>query len=518
MLSYAKQRKLFYWSGAPEKAIKAGLQWFERGNCYATPSPYLALKLYPYSDMLARPFLDKIVSNIALSGAEQSSCKYPIPVPEGEAYLPYQDAGIRYMGHQLRNGLPAVMCADEPGLGKTIQGIGVANYCGHERILVVGPASLRLNWLRELMTWHVYNQGIRVISSGKDEPVEGKSHIVSYELAHRVQGIRHDLVIVDEAHKLGNPQTRRTRITIGSRRNNRGLVHKTPAVFLGGTPFPNGKPHQGYPVLSQCVPQVVDSMNSFQFMEQFCTYIVDDDGEYYVTGSKNEQELYVRLRGSGFMLRRLKRDVLKDLPPIWYKLVVLPSTGATAQVVDKERPFIEREIRPLGILPGEASPELRREMGEAMLPQCVEYTRNLLDSGVEKVLVGVYHKSVAAMAKEGLQAYCPLVVTGDTPMHKRQGIVDQFQERSENRVFIGNMEAAGVGYTLTRARDAILYEPSYVPGDNSQFIERTHRVGQKYNVTAHLMVAENSMGARILASAARKMNNASAITDNERIK
>jgi SNF2 family DNA or RNA helicase len=515
MLYYTDANKLFYWAGTPQKAISAGFQWDNSLNYYSSPSIYLAMKLYMYADITARTLLDRIIVRLNLSSAQQSDCTYPIPVPDGEAYLPFQDAGIRFMAHQLRNGIPAVLCADEPGLGKSVQAIGIANYLGYSRLLVISPASLRLMWRNVITQWHVYNQGVKAITTGTDEPVPEKTNIVSYELAHRVQDLVTDIVIIDEGHRLGNAQTKRTRIVLGSYRGFRGLTHGRPTVVLSGTPYPNGKPHQGYPLLSQCVPQIIDGLNYKKFIDKFCTYIIDDNGEYYITGAKNEEELYIRLRGSGFMCRRLKKDVLKDLPAIWYKLVVLPETRDTARVVEKEEPFTEKEIRPLGILPGQVSPELRREMGEALAPQCIQYIADMIKSGTKKILVEVYHRSVAIIMYTGLLEHNPLMITGKTPINKRQAIVDKFQTDPTHKVFIGNIQAAGEGYTLTQAHDVVLCEPSYVPGENTQFIERTHRIGQKNNVTAHLLVAENSMGARILASAARKANNVDAILDNK---
>jgi len=225
-----------------------------------------------------------------------------------------------------------------------------------------------------------------------------------------------------------------------------------------------------------------------------------------VDGAKNTRELFLRLRGSGFMTRRLKKDVLKDLPAKRYKMVVFPADSKELRrVLEKEDRFSIAEINANGgkAIGVSGLPEVRREMGLAKVPQALTYLRDFLTSGASKAVIFCHHLSVMAELAEGLSEYDPLLFNGSTTPKRRQKTVDIFQTDPARQVFIGNA-AASEGITLTAAQDVFIIEPEWVPGQNDQRVDRLHRIGQEGSVLVHYIVVEDSLDAKILGASEKK--------------
>lgn len=507
MLNYSSKHKIFYWNGPFETRHipwDAGFKWSIKAKTWYTSSPYIAFLLKKHAQPDAVKALAWVHDNIEASSIEEPLLG--VPAPPGESFFPFQAAGIEHMSCQLRRGRKHLLCADEQGLGKTIQAIGLANEMGYKKLLVICPASLRLNWAREINKWHIYNKGVDTILKGGnavsfDSPC---SIVTSYNLAELIKDYKSDFNIIDESHYIKNPGTKRTQLVLGDGENWRGFISKAPTLFLAGTPIPNGKPDEIWPLLYKSAPDVINYMKYWPFVRQFCE-IIDDEytGGSYIVGAKRTDELYARLRGSGFMIRRLKKDVLSQLPPKRYKMVIFPENAATKKVLKKEKPFNAEEILKHGVPIDSAMPEIRREMGIAKVNQCAEYITDMLDSGIHKVGVCAHHRDVCTGLGKKLQKYNPVVYMGGLSDKKKDDMEQSFQNDPSVRVFIGN-EAAQEGLTLTAAHHVVDIEPEWVPGKNEQKHDRYHRITQTEKVLIHLLVVEGSLDAKILGSAAGK--------------
>lgn len=488
-----------------EEAAKAGFTWDERGF-WKTESPFTAMPFSRLADPSARAAFAPLLRAVEESKAVNSIV--PIPAPEGCEYMPFQKAGIMYAVRR-----PHCMLGDHPGLGKSIQAIGVANYLGLKRLLVICPAGLRLNWAREIERWHLHNPGVDILLSGKSKAGSKASVVSSYDLAASWTGPKttFDLVIVDEVHYVKNMKTGRTQRVLG-RKGTPGLIHLAPRkLVLSGTPIPN-RVNEIFPVLRAIAPHVIDAMNYRAFLRYYGVSIPGAFGGDQLVGIRHEEELYMRMR-AGFMVRRLKKDVLKDLPEKTYKMVIFPKDGTTTKVLKRERQFSAAEIIKHGVPVGTALPEIRREMGVAKAPTVLKYVEDMLEDGVQKVIVFAHHRDVVSILEEGLEQYHPVVVSGATSATAGQAAVDAFQNDPAIRVFIGNIIAAGTGKTLTAARDVVFAEASWVPGENEQAEDRAHRIGQMRGVLIHILVVEGSLDAQILGTAARKRKDISAVLD-----
>jgi SNF2 family DNA or RNA helicase len=475
-----------------ESARRLGFERDPRGF-WKTKSPFKALFFRDYADASAKTALAPWLRALDESTATERTV-FDIPVPDGLSYLPFQEAGIVYAARRSN-----CLLADEPGLGKTIQAIGLANLLELRRLLVICPAGLRLNWAREIEKWHIGNPGVEVLLTGKNGAGQaGRSVVTSYDLADCVERTPFDLVVVDEAHYVKNWATQRAQTVLGIKGSPGLIALSKRRLALTGTPIPN-RVNEIYPVLRAMVPGVIDSMSYRAFIQ----YSGIVEGEGRVIGVKREEELYYRLR-AGCMVRRLKKDVLKDLPEKTYKLVVFPKDSATAKVLLRERQFSAAEILKHGAPVGTALPEIRREMGIAKVPKAIQYILDLIEQGVRKVVVYAHHRDVVSLLSRGLMDHHPVVVSGETAAGARQNAVDRFQEDPKIKIFIGNIVAAGVGITLTAAKDVVFVECSWVPGENEQAEDRVHRVGQRDGVTVHQLVVQESLDAAILGAAARK--------------
>jgi SNF2 family DNA or RNA helicase len=237
------------------------------------------------------------------------------------------------------------------GLGKTIQGIGVWNCCRFEKTLVVCPASLKLNWKREFEKWAIRPIKVQIINGTKTDawPVNDDYDvlIINYDIvvAHkpRLMEIDWDFQIVDECHYLKNPDTKRTKALLGYKpRSGSASKSEKPIpgrckIYMSGTPIVN-RPVELWPLLSSVDPKGL-GVSFFGFAKRYCAAKQTGWG-WDFSGASNLEELQERLR-ERFMCRRLKQDVLKDLPAKRRQVLELPSNGATKAIKAELQAFAD---------------------------------------------------------------------------------------------------------------------------------------------------------------------------------
>ena len=414
----------------------------------------------------------------------------------------------------------AALLADEQGTGKTIQAIAACNFIGARSILIVCKAGLKLNWQIELKRW-LYDPRLNIqILSGLDADLKIGSDIaiVNYELialsAHlrtQLKKRKWDVGIWDEAHFLKGRTSLRTKAILL-----RGGVasYCTRKWFMTGTPVLN-RPEELYPILKASAPSVIHPYTDFDaFAKHFCDAYWD--GFQLVTkGSSNEAELHKRLT-AGFMLRRLKKDVLPELPDKSYQLVTIPAaTDHIKKLVAEEFFWSKQEARKIsGVSSGQDISILRHELALSKVKKAVEHIKDVLEEN-QKVVVFGYHRDVIKELALALAAYQPQIITGDTEPWMRQHIVEQFQNVEKSRVFIGQIQAAGDGITLTAASTVVFVESSWVPGEIDQATDRLHRIGQKNAVLAQFLVIENSLESHMLRTVIDKKQIIQEIVDGQ---
>lgn len=427
-----------------------------------------------------------------------------IPAPPGKAYLPYQEKGIRYM-----LGGTGTILADEMGLGKTVQAIGTLNALQALNVLIVCPAGLKLNWQNELAEW--------LVPLPRGQAV----HVASYHEAKiYVEHPEWDLLIVDEAHYIKNPQAQRSQtIKALAKRAKR-------TILLTGTPIEN-RPIELWPLLQIACPEKWDPPNPlpvkvmapesrkthpgegpnfWEFARLYCdlkrSYFPArgrQQSAWDFSGASNLDELRAKLRET-CMVRRLKKDVLTELPEKTHQVIVLPSKGIddSALFPEMTEENYDRIIRKLTADKAEFAEfsRKRHEQALAMLDEFIKFIEDQLDSS-GKIVIFAHHTDVIEGLAEALDPHNPVTIMGSTPMAERDGAVRRFQEDKGCRVFIGAIGAAGVGITLTAASHVIFVELDPVPGRMAQAADRVHRIGQREAVLIQYLVANRSLSARM---------------------
>ena len=457
---------------------------------------------------------------LAASYAKDSDAE--IPCPEGLSYLPYQRAGISYAMSR-----EATLIGDDMGLGKTVQGLGVVNATpAAKNVLIITPASLRLNWQREARKWLVKDLSVGVISSGKaSDWVTDNVVIINFENVQkhikRIHARKWDVLIIDEAHRLKNPKAKRTQAIFGNKDSGVKPIKAGRRVLLTGTPI-NNRPVELQPLLAYLDNK--NFGNFWRFARTFCDAKQTRFG-WDFTGSSNLDQLHDILRKT-VMVRRLKSEVLTDLPEKQRQVVVIPSDKDMA-VVTAELEANRRHqaiVKELAKLEGKAKKgksdkyksdiedlksdertafadmsQARQDTALAKIPAIVEH----LEDCEGPIIVFGHHKSVIAKLREELGSDKCVVVTGDTPLEDRQKAVDDFQD-GKFKYFLGNIHAAGVGLTLTRSSHVVFAELDWVPGNVSQCEDRAHRIGQKNSVLCQHIVMDGSIDERIAKTIIRK--------------
>lgn len=394
---------------------------------------------------------------------------------------------------------PHHLLADEPGLGKTLQAIAACHEVGARSVLVVCPASVRSNWALEV--------------AGDQYFTDRRWDIISYnravDEAHGLEMLNSrkgwDALILDECHFLKTPESQRTQAVFGPH----GLARKAHFKWcLTGTPVLN-RPRELYPMLKTLCPAFAD-MTFARFAQRYCGAFWDGRG-LNTKGATHVDELAGLLRT--FMLRRTKREVFPDRKePLVHKMPIELTREDLAAVRAAEDEIGGREVRISSRYDqfsqmGDTS-KLLRLLGEAMVPQVCAFVDDMLET-VDKVVVFAYHRTVIASYQEHFanRGYRPVFYWGGMTDAEKDAARGQFMNEAGCRVFIGQRTAAGIGINglQTVCSTAVIAEPSWVPGETEQMIDRLDRMGQEDDiVNAYILYAPNTLSEVVLRVHDRK--------------
>jgi len=443
----------------------------------------------------------------------------------------YQISGVRFMQRMHGN----VLIADEMGLGKTVQAILYSRLVNAKQTIIVCPASLKLNWKREIQKW-TRNQST-IILSGKGTPflLQYNYYIINYDILQNWQSylsdLQPDILIVDEIHYVKNASTRRSKYL----KKLAGDINSV--IGLSGTPIENS-PKELYNIINIIRPDLF--VNRLKYLKRYC----GRGGFYGFKEATNTEELHQILRYS-LMIRRNKTDVLTELPDKLYTTIPLPIT--TRRQYDlclynihkylTEKVLQEVEIAKLAALSAndvqyltedaaaisqkifdaeeKQNPLTRLEMlkqiaVEGKMTSVIQWIENFLQSG-NKLVVFCEHVNTIQILQEKFIKNS-VVIYGAISIAKRDEAVQKFQTKKHINLFIGN-KAAEVGLTLTAASSVAMIEFPWTPGAVQQRIDRVHRIGQRNTVNVYYLVAENTIEERIISILSQKLQMISAVVD-----
>lgn len=435
--------------------------------------------------------------------------------------FPYQVIGSQWLADRDRG-----LLADQQGIGKSAQAIRALDEVGAENVLIVCKAIGREMWRNELAKWHpdpTMVERAEILHPGRRWwKHRGNVQIVNYDVVHRPDVLRRlvksswDVIVFDEMHSLkGGENSRRGQACLDPER---GIWTRADVVWgLSGTPAPN-HPGEVYPWLRALHPDLVRQyLDAEAFTRRYCK-TKDTPYGLRVTGVRDLPGL--RKLFGNIMLRRMRRDVLPELPPLMVDHLPLSSTDALpAWVREAEQTDEGRQIKALLLALGpdadikdlmtEAemhAAELRRCYGLAKVPLVTEQVIDELEGGQDKIVVFGWHRDVLIQLRERLtrKGYNPVMVIGGTSRDEMGSAVDRFQHDPSTRVFLANVQAAGTSITLTAANRLIFAEYSWTPADNDQAMLRILRIGQDRPCRVSYVSLSGSLDEAITATVTRK--------------
>lgn len=419
--------------------------------------------------------------------------------------------------------------ADDMGLGKTTSAIIAAVEGNFKKILVVCPASLKLNWKREI-GYYDKKSKISVVSGNNWET--GRWTIVNYDILSNFhhtprKGVKisdlpispidyagFDLVIADEAHYLKNSNSARTKIfnDFSSRIQRRW--------FLTGTPITN-KPIDFYNLLNLCESPI--SQNWVFYVKKYC-----DGKRFYKKGTDKKQQYWVadgasnlddlNIKTKDLVLRRLKgKDLpLKTVKPIFLDMEqhsILYQQYINEYVKDVEN---QETVKPVSLSDHLTKLiKIRQLLSYDKIQYTIDLAEDLIENGKKVIIFSVFKDTIRTIYDYfGSKA---VIVDGSVSKEKRQAAVDAFQTDKKIKVFCGNIVAAGVGLTLTEAEVVIFNDLDWVPANHAQAEDRAHRIGQVNDVHVVYMLFDDTLDTMMYDSLDRKKRIISQIMGDDQV-
>uniref|UniRef100_A0A7N6BK19 SWI/SNF-related matrix-associated actin-dependent regulator of chromatin subfamily A-like protein 1 n=1 Tax=Anabas testudineus TaxID=64144 RepID=A0A7N6BK19_ANATE len=395
-----------------------------------------------------------------------------------------------------------LLLADDMGLGKTVQAICIAAYYRNEwPLLVVAPSSVRFTWAEAFRRWlpSLSPDSINVVVKAKDNLRSGLVNIISYDLLSRMDkqqsGRPFSVLIMDESHFLKNMKTARCKAALPL------LKAAKRVILLSGTPAMS-RPAELYTQILAVRPTLFPRFHEFAL--RYCDAKQMTWGWDY-SGSSNLGELKLLLEEC-LMLRRLKSDVLSQLPAKQRKVVTITIDGINTRT----KAALSAAAKDLakGLHNKTEYFNVLLCNNYAVLVCGREYITDMLECGREKFLVFAHHKLVLdhITSELGKKSVSFIRIDGSTPSAERQQLCERFQYSTKTCVAVLSITAANMGLTLHSADLVIFAELFWNPGVLIQAEDRVHRIGQTNNVNIHYLVAKGTADDHLWPMIQEKMN------------
>lgn len=423
----------------------------------------------------------------------------------------FQKEGVAFI--ESRKGRALV--GDEMGLGKTIQAIAFLQLHPEYRpAIILCPASLKLNWAKEIQMTMSGDVRIQILEGKTPYRLHGNIIIVNYDiLSNWVKSLlayNPMIIVADECHYFKSNSALRTKAV-------KLLAKPVPHfIALSGTPIIN-RPIEIYNALSIINSSVIPGF--WEFAKKYCGAVHNGFG-WDFTGATNTEELHKILTNT-IMIRRKKADVLKDLPDKIHSIV--PMTLSNQQEYNSiESDVIEYLRRAKGEAAADKASNAETMVQIELLKQAavrgkLNAVMNWIDDFLEsdeKLVLFMTHKFVvdALMARYGTMA---VKIVGGMTTAEKEASKDQFQTNPKVKLIFGNIDAMGVGWTLTASSNVGFIEYPWTPGQLKQGEDRCHRIGQKYTVNVHMFVAPGTVEEEIAELLDKKTKVLDAVLDGK---
>jgi len=385
------------------------------------------------------------------------------------------------------------LIGDEQGLGKTIEALAWMTYHNDAfPAIIICPNSVKINWRREASRW-IHGRNIQIVEGTRQSDIpKGDLLIVNFEIIERrLQDLLNwgpRTMVVDECHRIKNPSAKSSKAAVS-------LSERCHHVIgMSGTPVVN-RPSEFFNVLKMIRPSLFPSY--WEYVQRYCGAVYENGGLNF-NGASHTQELHERLTQT-VMIRRLKKDVLPQLPSKVRSIVPLPISNR-AEYTRAKTDFIAWLEK--------ADPEKADKAAKAIALTRIESLKQLTTSGKikmaidwvedfiegEKIIVFCTHVNLAIrVLTEHFGSAC-VNIDGTISKVERQAASDRFNRDPDCRLLVGQLKSAGVGLNLQMdCANVAFLELGWTPGDHDQAEDRIHRIGQTRQCGIYYLVAENTV-------------------------
>lgn len=429
------------------------------------------------------------------------------------ALFPYQKDGVAFI--ESRNG--RALLGDEMGLGKTIQALAWLELHPEKRpAIIVCPAHLKINWAREAEAG-LSKPNVEILQGKTPYQVKKDIVIINYDIlstwVEELQKLNPQVLVFDEGHYIKSNKAQRTKAV-------KKLAKKIPHVIaLSGTPIVN-RPMESWNIL-----QVINKTifpNYMEFARTYCDAKHNGFG-WDFSGASNKEKLHQILTDT-VMIRRKKADVLPELPDKLFSFIPME--------MDNEKEYFKAEMNFIRFLKDTKGEEAAQKAGQAehlvkiealkqlavkgKMKQAIQWIRDFLETNGNKLVVFAVHKVVVDALMEEFKDIA-VKVDGSLSGTQRDELVQAFQNNPDVKLFVGNIQAAGTGLTLTAASAVAFLELPWTPGELVQAEDRCHRIGQKDTVNIYYLLADNTIEADIAILLDEKKKVLEAILDGKEV-
>lgn len=458
-------------------------------------------------------FKEKIDSVKSTSGQNEIRLEDWIPRHLIDSLMDFQREGVRFaLKHEGR-----VLLADDMGLGKTVQALAVAAaYRSEWPLLVVAPLSLRWAWREAALRWlgppplSLSRADIHVVASLTDalDSIQHQQHrklvtIFTYDLLSRYAESlgrtvsSFEVVIMDESHHLKNLRTSRTKSALPI------LQAAKRVILLTGTPALS-RPLELYPQIIGIRPNLFRG-GFHEFGLRYCAAKERTWGWDY-SGCSNLQELHILLQET-IMIRRVKSEVLGQLPPKFRQVVILDPDLVKKTPNGKNQRL--ENLASLDLNGVEKHGEMLRffmQTCQAKIPAVSQYITDLLEEDRKFILYAHHQEMLDAITRVMESKHIEYIrIDGKTPSEQRRASCERFQNQSACRVALLSITTASTGLNLTAANLVVFAELFWNPGVLVQAEDRAHRIGQQDPVNIHYLLASGTVDDQLWALVKNKL-------------
>jgi len=412
------------------------------------------------------------------------------------------------------------LLADEMGLGKTLEALGWIRHHPKKRpVIIVCPAFAKWVWEMEA---HKHLKMKSIILNGKKSfRINQKDSInslliLNYEILQywmdNLLRLEPKVLLFDECHYVKNRKTHRTKAV-------RKLARKIPHVIaIGGTPLLN-RPAELWTTLNMIRPKLFPSFLPYAF--RYCNPIRTPWG-WDFNGASHLDELH-QILNETMMIRRLKKDVLKELPKKSRFIVPLSidNRNEYQEAVNNFIDWLSRKSLDKAKRAQKAEQlvkigYLKRLAAQLKMKSILKWIDNFLEESDDKLVLYCIHKNIIKQIYDKYKKIS-VVVDGSVTGEKRKKAVLAFQNNKKIKLFIGSIKAAGVVITLTASNTLAFVELDFVPANHIQAEDRIHRIGQKYNASIYYLIAKNTIEVPLCALIQKKQKIVDSVLDGDNI-